>query len=68
MTVRVTKTQVNHIVNQFKNRYIDFTEQKEFLPNHVVNAYLSWLYEQWNQGLIHIHEYRKLIQVDILSH
>lgn len=68
MTVRVTKTQVNHIVNQFKNRYIDFTEQKESLPNYVVNAYLSWLYEQWNQGLIHIHEYRKLIQVDILSH
>lgn len=65
--MKITKKQLNHIVNQYKDRYINFEKQKDSAPNHVFNDYIMWLYQQWESGLINIHEYRKLINIDILT-
>lgn len=65
--MKVTKKQLNLIVNQYVDRFIDFEKQKEMAPTHVISDYIMWLYQQWESGLINIHEYRKLICIDILT-
>jgi hypothetical protein len=55
------------IVNQYKNRFIDFKEQKESTPSYVYNDYIRWLYQSWEDGLITISQYRKAITINILE-
>jgi len=67
---RVSKSvakEVMIIVSQYKNRFIDFKEQKESTPNYVYNDYIRWLYQSWEDGLINISQYRKAITVNILE-
>ena len=65
--MKITKKQIKHIINQYKDRYIDFQYQKDWTPDHIVYDYIHWIHNQWHSGLINIHEYRKLINVDILT-
>ena len=64
---KVSKKEVMVIVNQYKNRFIDFKEQKESTPNYVYNDYIRWLYQSWEDGLINISQYRKAITINILE-
>jgi len=67
---RVSKSvakEVMIIVNQYKNRFIDFKEQKESTPDYVYNDYIRWLYQSWEDGLINITQYRSAITVNILE-
>jgi|GEM_PF-6749821 len=64
---KVSKKEVMIIVNQYKNRFIDFKEQKESTPNYVYNDYIRWLYQSWEDGLINISQYRKAITINILE-
>ena len=64
---KVSKKEVTIIVNQYKNRFIDFKEQKESTPNYVYNDYIRWLYQSWEDGLINISQYRKAITINILE-
>jgi len=67
---RVSKSvakEVMIIVNQYKNRFIDFKEQKESTPDYVYNDYIRWLFQCWEDGLINISQYRKAITINILE-
>jgi hypothetical protein len=64
---KVTKKQIDNIIHQYKDRYIDFNAQKESSPDYVVFQYVYWLFDEWNRGMINLSEYRKLIAIDILS-
>ena len=64
---KVSKKEVMIIVNQYKNRFIDFKEQKESTPNYVYNDYIRWLFRSWEDGLINISQYRKAITINILE-
>ena len=64
---KVSKKEIMVIVNQYKNRFIDFKEQKESTPNYVYNDYIRWLYQSWEDGLINISQYRSAITVNILE-
>ena len=64
---KVSKKEVTIIVNQYKNRFIDFKEQKESTPNYVYNDYIRWLFQSWEDGLINISQYRKAITINILE-
>lgn len=64
---KVSKQDVLNIVANYKNRFIDFKEQKETTPNYVYNDYIRWLYQSWEDGMINIHEYRKAININILE-
>ena len=64
MTYREVKKQA---VSSFKDRFINFTEQKETFPNHVVNDWVTWLYDRWSLGVINLADYRKLLAIDILK-
>jgi len=64
---KVSKKEVMVIVNQYKNRFIDFKEQKESTPNYVYNDYIRWLFRSWEDGLINISQYRKAITINILE-
>jgi hypothetical protein len=64
---KVSKKEVMVIINQYKNRFIDFKEQKESTPNYVYNDYIRWLYQSWEDGLINISQYRKAITINILE-
>jgi hypothetical protein len=67
MTQRVKKADMESIVSFFKLRFINFEQQKIDSPTHVVNDYISWLYTEWDRGLISLQEYRKLLSIDILK-
>lgn len=64
---KVSKQDVLSIVENYKNRFIDFKEQKETTPSYVYNDYIRWLYQSWEDGMINIHEYRKAININILE-
>lgn len=65
--MRIKKADLEFIIRFFKDRFIDFEQQRLTAPNHVVNDYISWLHSQWDSGIISLPEYRKLIQIDILT-
>lgn len=55
------------MIARYKNRFINFNEQKESDPNYVVYAWVAWIHQQWELGLITLKEYRSLLGKDILS-
>jgi hypothetical protein len=59
------KSEKKHFVNQFLNQYINPIKQYEDMPNMVFNNWITWLYDQWNCGMISIREYRVLIRIDL---
>lgn len=61
------KSERDTIIFHFKDRFIDFNEQKENCPNVVVYQYIHWLYTQWDNGLINLAQYKSLIKLDILK-
>lgn len=61
------KSERDTIIFHFKDRFIDFEEQKEYSPYTVVNQYIHWLYCQWDMGLINLAQYKSLIKLDILK-
>lgn len=59
------KSEKKHFVNQFLNQYINPIKQYEDMPNMVFSNWITWLYDQWNCGMISIREYRVLIRIDL---
>lgn len=54
-----------HFADLYLSQYIDPVAQYENFPSYVINGWVYWLYERWENGLINIAEYRKLLNTDI---
>ena len=59
------KIDKKYFANLYLSQYIDPVKQYEDLPNHVISGWVYWLYERWENGLITLSEYRKLLNTDI---
>lgn len=63
----MTKSKKSLVVSAFKGQFISFERQKESSPSYVLNAYIAYLFDKWNAGLITLKEYQSLIRVDIMN-
>ena len=62
----MTKLQ-QRFVTKFTNQFIDWPKQKEDMPAHVVNTWVSNIHEWWLHGSINLKDYSALLRVDILN-
>lgn len=59
------KIDKKHFADQYLSQFINPVLQYENMPNYVINGWVYWLYERWENGLINITEYRKLLNTNI---